>query len=254
MVDSTLIRSASMHRSPSSMVCSQASRSWTMRKSSARAWSRYSTESSNKVISRTPPLPSLRRRRRTAALRPPRPAGHSGTAPRRTSGIPAQAAPAGCPAAAGTAPGSAGLFGSSPLFGKFFLSPLKIILDKSRDVCYSIPCCWTAILTSAGVAQPVEQLICNQQVGGSNPSTSSTISYGGVPEWPKGADCKSVAFRFGGPNPPAPTKPVRFSYGFIFYIIYPLACQDRQGGIVKNQFSRYFRKSSIFYLLAVTDR
>ncbi len=26
----------------------------------------------------------------------------------------------------------------------------------------------------AGVAQPVEQLICNQQVGGSNPSTSST--------------------------------------------------------------------------------
>ena len=25
----------------------------------------------------------------------------------------------------------------------------------------------------AGVAQPVEQLICNQQVGGSNPSTSS---------------------------------------------------------------------------------
>ena len=29
---------------------------------------------------------------------------------------------------------------------------------------------------SAGVAQPVEQLICNQQVGGSNPSTSSTTA------------------------------------------------------------------------------
>ena len=27
----------------------------------------------------------------------------------------------------------------------------------------------------AGVAQPVEQLICNQQVGGSNPSTSSKL-------------------------------------------------------------------------------
>ena len=26
---------------------------------------------------------------------------------------------------------------------------------------------------NAGVAQPVEQLICNQQVGGSSPSTSS---------------------------------------------------------------------------------
>ena len=28
----------------------------------------------------------------------------------------------------------------------------------------------------AGIAQPVEQLICNQQVGGSNPSTSSIES------------------------------------------------------------------------------
>ena len=28
---------------------------------------------------------------------------------------------------------------------------------------------------NAGVAQPVEQLICNQQVGGSSPSTSSNI-------------------------------------------------------------------------------
>ena len=75
---------------------------------------------------------------------------------------------------------------------------------------------------SAGVAQPVEQLICNQQVGGSNPSTSSSVgrrgklrtihlsfpannSYGGVPEWPKGADCKSVVSDFGGSNPPSST-------------------------------------------------
>ena len=62
----------------------------------------------------------------------------------------------------------------------------------------------------AGVAQLVEQLICNQQVGGSSPSTSSTklkISYGRVPEWPKGADCKSVVSDFGGSNPPSPTTP-----------------------------------------------
>ena len=55
----------------------------------------------------------------------------------------------------------------------------------------------------------VEQLICNQQVGGSSPSTSSTISaseYGRFPEWPKGADCKSVVNDFGGSNPPPPTK------------------------------------------------
>ena len=55
--------------------------------------------------------------------------------------------------------------------------------------------------TYAGVAQLVEQLICNQQVGGSSPSTSSNSAgnsrrnfYGRIPEWPKGADCKSVAF------------------------------------------------------------
>ena len=30
----------------------------------------------------------------------------------------------------------------------------------------------------AGVAQLVEQLICNQQVGGSSPSTSSNIIWG----------------------------------------------------------------------------
>ena len=36
--------------------------------------------------------------------------------------------------------------------------------------------CLIPIITDskyAGVAQPVEQLICNQQVGGSSPSTSS---------------------------------------------------------------------------------
>ena len=29
---------------------------------------------------------------------------------------------------------------------------------------------------------------------------------GGVPEWPKGTDCKSAAFRFDGSNPSSPTK------------------------------------------------
>ena len=74
----------------------------------------------------------------------------------------------------------------------------------------------------AGVAQPVEQLICNQQVGGSNPSTSSTLQhkYGGIPEWPKGTDCKSAVDDFGGSNPPSPTnlKPCRNRQGFKFII------------------------------------
>ena len=36
----------------------------------------------------------------------------------------------------------------------------------------------------------------------------SPAPYGSVPEWPKGTDCKSAAFSFGGPNPPAPTTRV----------------------------------------------
>ena len=51
-----------------------------------------------------------------------------------------------------------------------------------------------------------EQLICNQQVAGSNPIASSIcVLQGEVPEWPKGADCKSVGDAFGGSNPPLST-------------------------------------------------
>ena len=75
---------------------------------------------------------------------------------------------------------------------------------------------------NAGVAQLVEQLICNQQVGGSNPSTSSTdkqtISDGGIPEWPKGADCKSVVSDFGGSNPPSPTKNELMKVSSFFFV------------------------------------
>jgi hypothetical protein len=51
----------------------------------------------------------------------------------------------------------------------------------------------------AGLAQLVEQLICNQQVAGSSPITSSILflvllGRGQMPEWLKGADCKSAGF------------------------------------------------------------
>ena len=41
--------------------------------------------------------------------------------------------------------------------------------------------------------------------------------YGGFPERPKGADCKSVVTDFGGPNPPSPTntKAYRKAVGFL---------------------------------------
>ncbi len=46
----------------------------------------------------------------------------------------------------------------------------------------------------------VEQLICNQWVGGSIPLIGFEVS-GEVPEWPKGADCKSAGSAFEGSNP-----------------------------------------------------
>ena len=58
------------------------------------------------------------------------------------------------------------------------------------------------------MAQLAEQLICNQQVIGSSPIigfVSFLDTFGWIPEWPKGADCKSVGSAYGGSNPPAPT-------------------------------------------------
>ena len=45
-----------------------------------------------------------------------------------------------------------------------------------------------------------EQLICNQWVGGSIPLIG-LCDNGEVPEWPKGADCKSAGSAFEGSNP-----------------------------------------------------
>ncbi len=88
-------------------------------------------------------------------------------------------------------------------------------------------------LPAASVAQLVELLICNQSVGGSSPSAGSNDNLlisdhrsdasgsrrlffilqsafrsqsGGVPERPKGTDCKSVGEAYGGSNPPPSTK------------------------------------------------
>ena len=94
----------------------------------------------------------------------------------------------------------------------------------------------SAAFNCAGVAQLVEQLICNQPVVGSNPIASSRIravggrwpaidslpagvenvglDFGGVPEWPKGSDCKSDGSAFGGSNPPPSTSLWRPAAGF----------------------------------------
>ena len=75
-----------------------------------------------------------------------------------------------------------------------------------------------------------EQLICNQQVDGSTPFTSS-IFYGGIPERPKGADCKSVVTDFAGPNPASPTKnPRAKAFGFFICV----ACVDKNVSLFTN--------------------
>ena len=51
-------------------------------------------------------------------------------------------------------------------------------------MCYNINC-------FAGVAQLVEQLICNQQVGGSSPSTSSILQFH-MGEFPSGQRGQTV--------------------------------------------------------------
>ena len=55
------------------------------------------------------------------------------------------------------------------------------------------------------LAQLGEHLPYKQRVIGSSPI--GPIDYGWIPEWPKGADCKSVGTAFEGSNPSPPTKP-----------------------------------------------
>ena len=81
---------------------------------------------------------------------------------------------------------------------KLFSKKYKKGIDKSKMFCYNSDC------SARWCGSMAEQLICNQQVDGSTPFTSSSI-YGGIPERPKGADCKSVVTDFAGPNPASPT-------------------------------------------------
>ena len=73
----------------------------------------------------------------------------------------------------------------------------------------------------ANVAQPVEHLICNQAVVGSNPfvglfapeACREGFGKGSMPEWLMGADCKSAGYAYGGSNPPRPISKVRTAKG-----------------------------------------
>ena len=81
----------------------------------------------------------------------------------------------------------------------------------------------------------VQTHLCNQQVGGSSPSTGSitygkqSSEYGGIPEWPKGTDCKSAVSDFGGSNPPSPTNsaPALVRSFFCFWEEYVLLTSEK---------------------------
>ena len=61
------------------------------------------------------------------------------------------------------------------------------------------------IFIIAGVAQLGEQLICNQQVGGSSPLASSIIFVGSCPSGQWEQTVNLPAHAYGGSNPPLPT-------------------------------------------------
>ncbi len=66
-------------------------------------------------------------------------------------------------------------------------------------------------LPGAGVAQLGEQLICNQQVGGSNPLASSLIRAGSCPSGQREQTVNLPAYAYGGSNPPLPTTHFEFN-------------------------------------------
>ena len=84
---------------------------------------------------------------------------------------------------------------------------IKKGLDKTRKFCYN------NIRSNAGVAQwqsswfVISRLMVRLRSPAPKEFRYSTWTlYGGIPERPKGADCKSVVTDFAGPNPASPTK------------------------------------------------
>ena len=96
------------------------------------------------------------------------------------------------------------------------------------------------------MAQLAEQLTCNQQVIGSSPIIGFQLNnvyfvymvdlFGWVPEWPKGADCKSVSDAFEGsnPSPSIGIIPARFAISELTPMCVPHAYDKSLERIIKN--------------------
>ena len=80
-----------------------------------------------------------------------------------------------------------------------------------------------------------------------------TLIYGRVPEWPKGADCKSVAFSFDGSNPSSPTIvttifDVKVVVSFMLLFFLPLLKICHLENKEKKDFYRQTRKNVLIYI------
>ena len=81
---------------------------------------------------------------------------------------------------------------------------------------------YSLLVVDAILAQLVERVTCNLEVSGSIPGDGlssllgTALRNGEIPEWSKGADCKSVGSAFEGSNPSLSN---RSPYGGLFFII-----------------------------------
>ena len=74
----------------------------------------------------------------------------------------------------------------------------------------------------------------------------TVLAYGWIPEWPKGADCKSVANCFGGSNPPPPIEITKkAALGAAFFVVrqeieihFGINCHCRNTGTKDRLFFR----------------
>src|SRR4030081_3618492 len=107
----------------------------------------------------------------------------------------------------------------------------------------------------------VEHLFCKQVVGGSSPLVSSLSlsptlkpnQSGGLPERPKGADCKSAGYAFDGSNP-SPSTPVAFLlFAAVFVSSFAGVAQlvERQPSKLNVAGSNPVSRSTSFFCLQV---
>ena len=93
----------------------------------------------------------------------------------------------------------------APSFGSVgilttFAGPIRDLLVRKRETRRSFS------VVQANVAQLVEQLICNQQVGGSNPPVGSVnLEQGRYPSGQRGQTVNLLLHSFVGSNPALPT-------------------------------------------------